>query len=155
MRLCRISNYADLSGEGGRRFPARWHNAGRPIVYCAEHPAGALTEHLVHLDWDLLPDRFQLLTIDVEDGVALDEIAADTLPDGWRNDLAATRAKGDAWLASGTTLLCRVPSVILPDTYNVLVNPAHPDMARTKIVNRQSVPLDSRLGPNKGKTTSS
>ncbi len=108
----------------------------------------------MHINWGVMPDRFQLLTIDIEDGVAMDEIAAENLPDGWRNDLAVTRSKGDAWLASDSTLLCRVPSVILPEVYNVLVNPAHPDMARTKIVNRRSVPLDSRLGPGKSQTTS-
>jgi len=154
LKLWRISDFANLSGDGGLRFSARWHTVGHRIVYCAEHPAGSLVEHLVHINWGVMPDRFQLLTIDIEDGVAMDEIAAENLPDGWRNDLAVTRSKGDAWLASDSTLLCRVPSVILPDVYNVLVNPAHPDMARTKIVNRRSVPLDSRLGPGKSQTTS-
>lgn len=149
MRFWRISNYADLSGEGGRRFPARWHHAGRPIVYCAEHPAGALTEHLVHLDWDLLPDRFQLLTLDVADGVRIDEIAPGTLPPDWRTDLAATRAAGDRWLASQSSLLCRVPSVILPGVHNALINPAHPDMPKIIIAKAESVPLDGRLGPRR------
>ena len=115
MKLWRISDFANLSGDGGLRFSARWHTVGHRIVYCAEHPAGSLVEHLVHINWGVMPDRFQLLTIDIEDGVAMDEIAAENLPDGWRNDLAVTRSKGDAWLASDSTLLCRVPSVILPE----------------------------------------
>lgn len=147
MRLWRISNYADLSGEGGRRFPARWHNAGRPIVYCAEHPAAALTEHLAHLDWDLLPDRFQLLTLHVDDSVLPESLLAGLLPPDWRSNLAATRAAGDGWLAAKSSLLFRVPSVILPDVHNVLVNPAHPDVPKIRIVKAEQVPLDGRFGP--------
>jgi RES domain-containing protein len=50
MRLWRISNYADLSGEGGRRAEGRWHERGRPVVYLAEHAALALLETMVHLE---------------------------------------------------------------------------------------------------------
>lgn len=143
-RLWRISDHADLVGEGGRRFSARWHTAGAPIVYCAEHPAGALVEHLVHLDWDLLPDSFQFLTIETEDRIAVKEIAAGGLPSHWRTDLSITRAIGDAWLSSASHLLLRVPSVILPDTWNVLFNPSHVEAPSAKIVKAERVPLDNR-----------
>ena len=70
MRLWRISNHADLSGEGGRRVGGRWHERGRPVVYLSEHPALALLENLVHLEIDSedLPSGYQLLTVDVPDG---------------------------------------------------------------------------------------
>ena len=70
MRLWRISNHADLSGEGGRRVGGRWHERGRPVVYLSEHPALALLENLVHLEIDPedLPSGYQLLTVDVPDG---------------------------------------------------------------------------------------
>ena len=46
----RISDYIDLSGEGGRKAGARWHTAGSRIVYLAESPMAALVETLVHLE---------------------------------------------------------------------------------------------------------
>ena len=145
MRLWRISNYADLSGIGGIRYSARWHTKGRPIIYAAEHPAGALCEFLVHLDREDIPDTFQLITIDIDDRVRPEDVATDRLPRGWTNDLHVTRALGDAWLAAGRSLLLRVPSTIVPDAYNVLINPMHPDSAKMRIVRIAKVPLDDRL----------
>jgi RES domain-containing protein len=56
--LCfRLTRHPDLSGEGGRLNAARWHSAGRPIVYTAESDALAILEVRVNLDlaFDLLP----------------------------------------------------------------------------------------------------
>ncbi len=144
MRLWRISNYADLSGLGGLRFPARWHSKGRPIIYTAEHPAGALAEFLAHLDLEDMPASFQLLTIEAGDVTPL-EIAPPHLPDGWASDPRITRAVGDGWLRNGQSLLLRVPSVLVPDAFNMLINPLHPDIAALKIVKSQTIPLDTRL----------
>src|SRR5687767_3600881 len=121
MKLWRISNYADLSGMGGVRFPARWHSKGRPILYTAEHPAGALTEFLAHMDIEDMPVNFQLLTIQLPDETPQPQLNADRLPDGWASNLAATRAIGDAWLRDGTSLLLRVPSALVPQAFNVLI----------------------------------
>lgn len=145
MRVWRISNYADLSGIGGVRFPARWHSKGRPIIYTAEHPAGALAEFLAHLDLEDIPTNFQLLTIDFDGDPSTETISPDALPEGWASNLAATRAIGDAWLRSGRTLLLRVPSVLVPDAFNILVNPAHPEATALRIAKIEKVPLDHRL----------
>ena len=149
MKLWRISDFANLSGQGGLLYSARGHSAGRPIVYCADHPAGALAEHLVHINWNLLPDRFQLLTLEVDDNINPEQLDAESLAPGWRGNLAVTRAAGDGWLATNSSLLLRVPSVILPDVYNVLINPLHPDMLKIRIAKTESVPLDGRLGPSR------
>jgi RES domain-containing protein len=125
-------------------FPP-WHTKGRPIIYTAEHPAGALSEFLVHLDRQDIPDGFQLLTIEIDDEVETQQIEADQLPDGWTRDNRLTRPIGDKWLASGSSLLLRVPSVIIPDAYNVLINPTHSSATRMRIAKIAKVPLDERL----------
>jgi len=145
MKLWRISNHADLTGEGGRRAAGRWHSRGRPIIYAAEHPAAALVEILVHLDRDLLPDRFQLIAIEAPESIRIQNIPQDVLRADWSTNDAVTRKLGDAWLAARSSLLLRVPSVILPDAWNVLINPAHPDISQLVIEKRQSFPLDPRL----------
>lgn len=146
MRLWRISNHADLQGVGGLRAGARWHNRGRPIVYLAESPPGALIEILVHQEVAspaALPDRYRLLTVAVEDGVV--PLDAPPLPPDWAERTEVTRAVGDVWLANGRSALLRVPSAIMPDVHNVLLNPLHPDTGRLRITDVQDVPFDPRL----------
>jgi RES domain-containing protein len=150
MRLWRISNYADLSGEGGRRVAARWHERGRPAVYLAEHPALALLETLVHLDIDPdeLPSHYQLLTVEAPDAVAVEELSEAELvariPDG-RDATQDTPTLTRAWFNERRTALLRVPSAIVPAAFNYLLNPMHPDAARVSVVAQQTAEFDARL----------
>jgi RES domain-containing protein len=144
----RISNYLDISGKGGLRAPARWHNAGAPIVYTASSPASALLEVLVHLelnDLEHLPDSYQLLRIDVPDSVSITDLAEDSLDPAWRNLLELTRAAGDNWLNGEASALLSVPSAIVPHTQNYLINPAHRDTKKIKINSHGNFPFDFRL----------
>jgi RES domain-containing protein len=147
MRLWRISAYSDLSGVGGLRASARWHTKGRRVVYLADHPASALLEILVHLeiDPDDLPTNYRVLRIDVPDDIAIIDIVPPGLPKNWRRRLSMTRRKGDAWLAAAPAALMRVPSVIMPDAFNVLLNPAHEDAHRIRIVSAIRLRFDRRL----------
>jgi RES domain-containing protein len=145
VRLWRISNYVDLSGIGGLKASARWHTKGRPVLYAAEHPAGALSEFLVHLDYENMPEHFQLLTIEIDDDAAAENLAPVELKADWIKELAVTRKIGDRWLAGGKSLLLRVPSVIVPEAFNVLINPLHRDVAKMRVVNSMKVPLDARF----------
>lgn len=148
MIVWRISNYLDLSGQGGLRAPARWHNAGAPIVYTASSPASALLEVLVHLelnDPDHLPDSYQLLRIDVPDSIAIAELDEGRLDPDWRKLLELTRATGDEWLRNSTSALLAVPSAIVPHTQNYLINPAHRDTRKIKINAHGNFPFDFRL----------
>lgn len=150
MRLWRISNHADLKGEGGRIVDGRWHTRGRSVVYLAEHPALALVENLVHLEIDAndLPESYQLIEVEAPEDIAAEAIDAAQLSKanaGWRSDLAFTRKLGDDWLKGGRTALLRVPSVILPKSANALLNPAHADAARVRIVAVTRPPYDRRL----------
>jgi RES domain-containing protein len=150
VRLWRISDFADLSGEGGRIAGGRWHTRGRLIIYLSEHPALALLENLVHLeiDADDLPDAFQLIEVDVPDAVEVTDLDAGKLAKAnanWRSDVSSTRGQGDAWLSGGRTALLRVPSVVLPKSQNVLLNPGHRDAKRARIVGTTRPPYDRRF----------
>lgn len=147
MRLWRISNHASLSGDGGLLAPARWHSRGKRVVYLADHPASALLEVIVHLEVraESMPDGFQLLKIDVPNDLAVDEPGQGELPADWRESILLTRKIGDGWLNRGGTSLLRVPSVIVPEANNYLLNPAHVDAARIVIVSAVRAPFDPRL----------
>jgi RES domain-containing protein len=147
MLLWRISNHATLEGEGGLVASARWHTQGHPVLYLAETPAGALVEVLVHLELDPahLPRSYKLLKAAAPDDISRQEIGKADLAQNWTQDLLATRKLGDEWLRSRATALLRVPSAIVPETFNLLLNPHHPDATRVHIVFHRDYPWDKRL----------
>jgi len=142
----RISQFADLSGDGGLRAAARWHSKGRPIVYLAESPAGAMLERLVHLPEidGPLPRTYDLLEVIAPDHLEVRELLP--LADiDWKEHPEMTRRTGDVWLASAETALARVPSAIVARTWNILLNPQHPDVAHLQIASVLQERFDNRL----------
>ena len=147
MILWRISNYQSLDGVGGLYVAGRWHTKGRPIVYCAMNPATTLLETLVHIEIDSedQPAHFQVLRIEGPDSLSIETIGADSLLQNWVEDLTVTQTIGDRWLTAKRSLLLQVPSVLVPETWNVLVNPLHSESDRLKITAVYKHPYDARL----------
>lgn len=147
MILWRISNHVSLTGEGGLRASGRWHTRGRRVVYVAQNAAAALLEILVHFEIDIrdLPVRYRLLKIDVPDDVQVARVPVSALPRDWAERPEVTRAIGDAWIASTSMALLTVPSALVPETFNVLLNPAHPDAARIVVLHATEHVIDPRL----------
>jgi RES domain-containing protein len=145
--LWRISNHSTLDGRGGLHAAARWHSQGHAIVYLAASPAGALVEVLVHLELDpqRLPASYGMLKAEAPDEAQPRRITAASLPNNWRDDLMLTRRKGDEWLIADESALLEVPSAILPETFNLLLNPRHPDAERITILWHQPFPYDRRF----------
>jgi RES domain-containing protein len=144
--LWRISNHLDLGGWGGRKFSSRWSSLGRRVVYLAESPAGAMLEVLVHLKdrGQELPYTFALSEIQAPDHLATREILPLAEVD-WKERPGSTQRIGDTWLASRETPLARVPSAIMPRTWNILLNPEHPDAPQVTIVSVIHERFDNRL----------
>jgi len=113
-------------------------------VYLAESPAGALLEVCVHTSANDVPPDFSMLKIEMSE-VQVQAIQRDELPVGWQWRLEVTRDFGTAWLQKKETALLRVPSAIVPETANFLLNPAHPDAKKLKIIEAFLYPFDVRL----------
>jgi RES domain-containing protein len=145
--LWRISNHAELRGLGGLYAPGRWHTQGRQVIYFAESPSSALLEILVHfeIDRDDLPDTYQLLKVEAPDGIRVDAITLESLPEHWKDSELVTRTAGAEWLRRGETALLRVPSAIMPETWNWLLNPRHADAAHVRILTANTYDHDLRL----------
>jgi RES domain-containing protein len=137
-RICRAP-FADLSGEGARLFGGRWNRPGTAMVYMAETAALAVLEVRVHLDLppELMPDDFVLMQIELGELVQ-EECAA--IP-------ANCQDFGDSWLRSQATPLLKVPSVIVPENANLLLNPRHPDALKARIISVRAFSFDRRLWP--------
>ena len=147
MILWCISDCAELDGREQMSAPARWHSEGRRVVYLAESAAGAMLEALAHLDPEKgnQPAKYKLLKAEAPDEVQIVSICGCELPPEWKNDQAVTRAIGDAWLAQKQTLLMRVPSAVVAETWNVLLNPEHPDAERVRILSHEEHRWDERV----------
>jgi RES domain-containing protein len=142
VRIWRISSHADLSGRGGELSAARWNRLGTPIVYCADHPAAALLEILVHIDTEDAPATYQLLGIHVPDETP---IFRPPLPDNWKENLSMTQDIGTRFISEGRHAVMAVPSVIVPFATNYLLNPARLEQASIGINSRTEHPIDPRL----------
>lgn len=145
-RLAR-ERYADLSGEGARLKGGRWNSPGRPVVYMAEDAALPLIEVLVHLDLtpELMPEDYVLMKVDLAP-------LGDRPPDEWLEDGPAEALKdadsaafGDGWLETGRAAVLRVPSVIVPEAFNLVLNAAHPLAAELPPPDTRPFSFDHRL----------
>ncbi len=129
------------------RTPGRWHSRGRRVVYCAQSPAAALLEILVHFEIDIqdLPVRYRLLKIEAPDDVQVERVSVDDLPANWPQKTEVTRELGERWLVKGSAALLSVPSAIVPETSNILLNPAHQNAKRIVVVQTGEHAIDPRL----------
>ncbi len=77
----------------------------------------------------------------------LSELDTSALPPDWKNYPAPTvlRDLGDAWLESLSSMVLQVPSAIVPDELNYLINPAHPDFSSIEIGDPVPFEIDLRL----------
>ena len=99
----------------------------------------------MEIDAEDRPERFQMLRIEGPDTLSVEEIKPGALPSNWVEDIAFTQNVGDGWLSEAGSLLLRVPSVIVPETWNVLVNPQHAEASLLKVTMRYEHPFDARL----------
>jgi RES domain-containing protein len=139
----------DLSGAGAKQTGGRWNAIGDALVYTSETQALACLETVVHLNAGGLPLNRYLVSVTIPDPVwaeALTETPG-SLPVGWDADPSgrASIQFGTAWIRSVASALLRVPSVIVSDEYNVLINPLHADSGAITAVKIRKWLYDPRL----------
>jgi RES domain-containing protein len=145
-RLCRAVHAAGaFSGEGARRYGGRWNTRGVPMVYCSLSLALAAIELFVHLEPALAPEDLVSISATLPEDEPMRTIRQEELPSPWWIDLLATRALGDAWIRSNSSLALKVPSVPIRPEWNVLLNPLHPRMAELRIDPPQPFVFDARM----------
>lgn len=149
MELWRIAReaHAALDREGARLHGARWTPRGTPAVYAASHLSLAALEYLVHIDPEDAPDDLVALRIGIPDDAPELVYAPSSLPADWRQTPPPPecRAIGREWAGRGEELLLRVPSVLVPEEGNVLVNPTHPAAAGVRLIGSRPFSYDVRL----------
>jgi RES domain-containing protein len=139
----------DLSGTGAKATGGRWNEPGVAMLYASESRALACLETLVHLNTGGLPLNRYLVEIEVpEDAWAAAQVeSASSLKVGWDASPAGRVSieLGSGWARSKSSLLLRVPSAIVPEETNILVNPEHPDRGRLRAGKVRKWVYDPRL----------
>jgi len=133
-----------FSGEGAARTGGRWNSRGTAIVYTSATHALAALETLVHLN---PPVSFTYKVIRLEFNPKLVEHFTAALPTDWRTEPppVSTRRIGDEWARALRSPLLAVPSAIIPQEFNLLLNPAHPDFKKITIQKPLDFSFDPRL----------
>jgi RES domain-containing protein len=148
MIVYRISNtrYSDdISGTGAKLHGARWNSVGVSMLYAAEHISLAVLEMLVNTHFKDYSIALDLVYIQLPDAITTTEIKLVKLKDNWQQDVAYTRYIGDEFIKQNNAPLLKVPSAIIKEEHNFLVNPLHPDFKKIKIQKSISFWPDKRL----------
>jgi RES domain-containing protein len=150
LTVWRIANHKHLksafTGEGARLYGGRWNSPGTPMIYTAQSQSLAILEMLVHLDSPELLKKYVLFGVEI-DAALVTPLDRSSLPKDWKADVvpASVQALGDAWATSLNSVALRVPSTLVPDESNFLLNPLHPNFPRLRIRKPITFQFDPRF----------
>ena len=149
MRLWRLTPKETIekafNGEGAKKYGGRWNRKGTPLVYLASSLSLCALETLVHTDSDLFPAHYYY-TVDVPEDSLISDLEV-PLPDGWETTPGPDLLQeiGTNWFESKKSPLLRVPSAVIPQEFNYLLNPTHADFDKLSIGKPQIFKFDPRL----------
>ena len=149
MRVWRICSkkHQRFDGEGARLYGGRWNHVGTSVVYTSGSLSLAALELFVHVDIDIAPDDLDAVQADVPNSLAMETIKIEGLPKNWRRYPApeALQDIGTAWATKASTAILAVPSAVIPEELNYLLNPAHRDFKRIRIQKPIPFHFDPRM----------
>lgn len=134
-----------FSGEGAALNGGRWNSHGVRVVYASATKSLAALELLVHLNPPVF-FRYRAYPIEFDDKL-VEYLPRADLPPDWRSEPPApsTQVIGDRWVRATRSVVLAVPSVLIRDEANYLLNPAHPDFRKVQIGESEEFALDPRL----------
>lgn len=138
-------NYSDTLSASG--MPGRWNSKGNPVIYCAQSIALSFLENMIRRQGVGFNDNFKIMFIYVPDETAITIVNENELEKDWRNfnNYSGCQSIGDLWFHEGETLLLKVPSAVLPEEYNYVINTRHKDYKKVKLVEVSNLFPDARI----------
>jgi len=146
-RIVRCVYADDMSGTGARLYGGRWNSEGKPMVYMASSRSLAVLEALVHFSPTNLPDDYCMAVIETPDSIG--EVDINLLPPNCQEypEQNILKQMGNTFLQQSKHLLLKVPSALVNEEYNYLMNPLHKQAPSVKILSKQPFSFDERLKP--------
>ena len=129
---------------------ARWNSSGNHVIYTAASRALACLENIVHRGGKGLNEQFKVMVIDIPASVKTERFEISDLPDNWfeLEHYETCRHLGDQWLANKSSAVLCVPSAIIFNEFNYLLNPAHRDFKKIKLKRTEDFKFDPRITVN-------
>ena len=148
MKVYRISKceyIEDLEGTGAARYPGRWNSKGTYILYTAATPSLALLESVVHIS-NIAISSYCMICLDIPEN-KIKTIDSSELPANWFTNppIDVLKQIGDSFIKENKFLALKIPSAIMPEENNYLLNPAHPDFKKVLTVYVRNIPIDERF----------
>ena len=125
----------------------RWTSAGSAVVYGADSIALAFLENMVRRQGVGFNHDFKTLIIEVPDELGVQVVPPRNLPNGWRDfkDYTACQKIGNKWYDEMKLPILKVPSAVLPSSFNFVLNTNHHDFLKIKIVSITDLVPDERI----------
>lgn len=144
-RLAREPFCRDREGTGAYLAGGRWTPPGTRVLHAASSIALAGLEYLVHARKP--PADLVLVAIDLPETSAIDRPKLDDLPEDWASPLPSEncQAWGRKWCEGARALALAVPSVIVPEERNYLINVTHGEMRGVALETIRRFSFDLRL----------
>ncbi|WP_442587878.1 RES family NAD+ phosphorylase [Pedobacter sp. AW31-3R] len=138
-------NYAATLTSSG--VNGRWASAGKHVIYCAENIALAFLENMVRRQGVGFNRDFKTVFIEIPDDMAIQTIELDTLDPDWRHpyDYSHCQPQGNQWYDDMRIPILKVPSAILPGSFNYVINTLHPDFKQLHILAVTDLVPDERI----------
>ena len=140
-----LTKYAGRLMASGRA--ARWNPNDIEVIYAASSRSLACLENAVHRSQAGLSQLFITIIIDCPDSLKKEIISLDELPNDWKqfDRMAYTQRLGERWIRENKTAILQVPSSIIEEEVNYLLNPNHKDFGQIKAVKIQPFVFDERI----------
>lgn len=125
----------------------RWNSEGNKVVYCSESIALAFLESMIRRQGVGFNHDFKIMFIQVPDKAKITSVKIEDLNAGWRADFAYSKCReiGDNWYKFSKTLLLKVPSAVLPEQFNFVINSLHKDFNKVKLIEVTNLVPDERV----------
>lgn len=146
-RIAKKQFALDRTGMGARLFGGRWNAPGVAVIYAGMTPEISAMERLVHAG-DILPADLVLVRLDLPEKASLYYRCEKTdLPPGWDALPGSASAVdfGNAFVTAGVHLGMIVPSAVMPEASNIVINPNQKEFANIKMTIVRPFGFDSRL----------
>lgn len=145
-RIGRTKFASDISGEGARLFGGRWNHKLIPCIYTSESRALALLEYTVNISIDEIPRALSITTFEIPSS-GIEIIKEDKLPGNWKHfpAPASTKDFGTRLLKDSTNSIFKIPSSVIVEEYNYLLNPLYAGSKYFKIVEIKDFIYDLRI----------
>jgi RES domain-containing protein len=150
MRVYRIAKrqiIQDLTGKGARLYGGRWNRKGTPVVYSSESRSLATVEYLVHIPPSIIPPDVCMAELEIPGPDSVEPVPMESLPPDWRDFPAPEElaSLGEAWIRGGNSPVLRVPSAVVKNEWNYLLNPRHPLFGSIRVMAIEDWLFDPRL----------